>query len=266
MQNTLEYIEDYFTQVLSEEERKAFEVRIEQDAAFAQDVAFYLTTRNVLQELLEEKRETAFAQSKDHAPETSIKGEPENTFAEKETTKKGRDKTTPVSKLPLRKWLPYAAAACVIFVIAALFLLRSPEPQQLAREYIKENYSILSLTMDASHDSLQLGIEAYNNQDYQRALSFFEGVRHNDPANSDVKKYAGLAYLQTKNYDKALKCFQELTAMGGSYNSGDILSAITLMQRDGPGDEAKAKQLLHKVVNEKEDGAVQAKDWLDRWK
>ena len=119
--------------------------------------------------------------------------------------------------------------------------------------------------MDASRDSLQLGIAAYNNKDYNRALQLFTGVEKNDTANSDAKKYAGLAYLQQQDYDKAIQQFDELSNMKGLFsNAGDFLKAVSLLERNKSGDKEEAKQLLQKVVTDKEEGSEQAEEWLKK--
>lgn len=246
MPDSLEYIEAYFTQSLSPEERKNFEMRCEQDKAFAQEVAFYLTARSNVRELLIEEKH--------------------KTYAKEAMPQKVTFKAALVKKMVLRKWIAYAAAACIILFVGSYFILQSPAPRQLASNYINENYSTLSQTMDASRDSMQLGVAAYNSHDYPRAIQLFEGVRRQDAANSDAKKYAGLAYLQTKQYDAALQHFQELSAIKGLYsNSGDFLQAVTLLQRNGAGDKDSAKALLQKVVQENEEGSKQAKLWLEKW-
>lgn len=244
MQETLEYIEAYFTQTLSPEERKDFEKRCEADATFAREVAFYLTARSAAREVLMEEKQKSFA---------------ERTMPQQVTVK-----TASVKKMVLRKWISYAAAACIILFVGSYFLLTTPAPQQLAGRYIKENYTILHVPMDASRDSMQLGIAAYNNKNYQQAIALFDGVRSSHPEKNEVKKFAGLAYLQTKNYDKALECFQELTAMKGRYNSGDILQAVTLLQRNGTSDKENAKLILERIVKKNEEGSDEAKALLKK--
>ena len=128
------------------------------------------------------------------------------------------------------------------------------------------HYGNLSQTMDASHDSLQTGIAAYNNKDYKKALVYFVGVEKNDAQNSDAKTYAGLAYLQSADYDNAINEFDELSNMKELFsNPGDFLKAISLLQRNKPGDKEVAKKLLQKVVTEKEEGNEKAAEWLKRF-
>lgn len=158
----------------------------------------------------------------------------------------------------------YAAAACVL-VVASMFLFEmQSSPQRLASQYI--NNIDLSQTMDASHDSLQLGIAAYKNQDYRKALGYFEGVTNQDASNSDAKKYTGLTYIRLNNYDKAIEQFDALANMKGLYyNPGDFLKAVALLKRNKPGDEETAKTLLQKVVDGNESEKETAEEWLKKF-
>ncbi len=245
MSGTVEYIDAYFNQELNESERKQFEARCTADEDFAKEVAFYITARNVAREALIKQKQQWKSNSETVKETIALK---------------------PVKKPTLLRWMPYAAAACLVFIMAFGFLFAMNSPKRLANNVIKENYSQLSHTMDASRDSMQLGISEYNSKNYQRALVLFESVKNKDAANSDAKKYAGLSYLQLKNYDKAVQCFTELSAMNGLYsNSGDFLGAITLLERNAPGDKEAAKELLEKVVKENEDGSEVAKKMLEKW-
>ena len=245
MPGTIEYIESYFQQTLSSEDRVAFEARCEKDEAFAKDVAFYITARQALrEELLGQK------------------------VAEWKNEDAVREETAPVISMNKRrttfgKWAAYVAAACVVLAISVYLFEVRTTPQKLATAYINNT---LSQTMDASHDSIQLGIAAYNDKDYERALQLFEGVEQRDPSNSDAKKYAGLSYLQKQDYDKALEQFDELANMKGLFsNPGDFLKATTLLVRNKQGDKEEAKALLQKVVNGKEEESQKAEEWLKKF-
>ena len=45
----------------------------------------------------------------------------------------------------------------------------------------------------------------------------------------------------------------------------DSLMAVTLLERNEPGDEAKAKELLQQVVQRKTEGSKEATKWLKEW-
>ncbi|MFT4152631.1 tetratricopeptide repeat protein [Parafilimonas sp.] len=244
MLETLEYIESFFQRALNAGEKQAFEKRCETDDAFAKEVAFYIATREALREDLLAKKQQEWK---------ALTTDEENTSV-----------IAMYKKSSLSRWLMYAAAACVLLTVSMFLFEMQSSPKRLASQYI--NNIDLSQTMDASHDSLQLGIAAYKNRDYSKALGYFEGVVKQDTANSDAKKYAGLAYMQLNDYDKALEAFDALANMKGLYyNPGDFLKAVALLKRNKAGDEATAKTLLQQVVNENESEKETAEEWLKKF-
>ncbi len=171
--------------------------------------------------------------------------------------------------MPSRKYyrLGAAIAACFLLVIAGYLFLMQPknDVRQLAANYTKENFSTLSLTMDASRDSLQLGLAAFNDKQYDKAVELFKSVYQKNSSNSDAVKYTGIVYLVTNDYDKALQYFQQLSQLKGLFsNPGKFYQAITLLQRNGKGDSEQAKLLLQQVVAEKLEGSQEAEEWLKK--
>lgn len=245
MDDTTEYIEFYFQQKLNNEERNAFEQKCETDKTFAKEVAFYLASKEALRnELIKNKFQSLKS-------ETHLKDEPTLIpFISK--------------KSAAFKWVLYAAAACLLLVASVYLFETQTSPKKYAENFIKANYSNLSQTMDASHDSLQMGIAAYNNKDFVRALQLFKGVEQNDPQNSDAKKYAGLTYLQQHNFDKAIDEFDALSGLALFSNPGDFLKAVSLLERNAKGDKEEAKILLKKVIENKQEGTEKAKELLKK--
>ena len=47
-------------------------------------------------------------------------------------------------------------------------------------------------------------------------------------------------------------------------NAGDFLKAVSLIERNGPGDKDAAQKLLQKVVSEKEEGSEKAEELLKK--
>lgn len=252
MPGTVEFIESYFAQTLSSEERAAFELKCTTDEAFAAEVAFYITARQALREELLMQKVKAW----------KMEDTGENELASMEA-----EEAAPVIAMPKRtsmmRWVSYAAAACII-VFGAMFLFETPSAsQRMVANYISEHHSF-SNEMDASFDSVQTGIAAYKNKNYDSALFYFKAVATREPGNSDVKKYAGLCYLKLKDYDNALKEFDALAASNLEYNPGNILKASTLILRDEPGDEEAAKKILEIVVDNQQVGYKEAGEWLDK--
>ncbi len=178
-----------------------------------------------------------------------------------------------------------AASIAIILVAYFSFLQPKQDVQLLADTYFEENLQQLNQTLSVPEDtiqfgiatntgkkrntvqdSLRIGIITYNNQDYQKALGYFQGVYQHHPENSDAKKFTGLVYLSTKEYDKALQEFEELADMKEPQNNpGLFLQAVTLLQRNEKGDKRKAKQLLQQVVNNNAEGSMEAKEWLKKF-
>ena len=155
--------------------------------------------------------------------------------------------------------------------------------QALADTYLKENLQQINQTVslpedtlqfgvagnhqikNTYHDSLATGITAYNNQEFNTALRYFQGVQKNHPDDKAVKKYTGLVYLHTKKYDQALQTFNELARNPEIQNNpGFFLQAVTLMLRNQPHDKQQAKQILQQVVETQAEGNKEAAVWLEK--
>lgn len=160
----------------------------------------------------------------------------------------------------------YAAAGLALILVSWFMVFQTgANSRQMANRYVKDELTHLSITMDGARDSLQQGIAAYNDKDYAKALPLFETIYSNHPENSDALKYAGITCLVTKEYNKALQYFDELAGKKELFsNPGRFLKAVTLLQRNLPGDKEQAEQLLQTVVNEKGEGSKEAALWLQK--
>lgn len=237
MSDRLAYIDAYFQKELNETERKAFEQECTTNENFAEEVANYIMARQVVREhLLEQKQEQWKA-----AP-----GQNEN-GVQKEKTQ--------VIKLIVKKILPFAIAAAVLFAVAMLYLNSGNNSQQYASKYVSEHCIRINPTMSTDKDSLSTAIEAYNNKEYKQALKYFSAMQKSNPADPDLIKYAGFVYLMTKDYDNALQQFNELAGIQDMKNNpGRFLSAVALILRNKEGDKAAAKISLQQVIDKKLDG------------
>ena len=74
---------------------------------------------------------------------------------------------------------------------------------------------ILGQTMGNTADSQQLGILAYNTQDYRLALDIFKHVLRRDSLNSEGEKNLGLTHLAMGDFDEAARYFENLSARRG---------------------------------------------------
>jgi tetratricopeptide (TPR) repeat protein len=238
MSETLDYIDDYFAGALSAPEKLVFEQRCVSDHGFAQEVAFYLSARGALKAELHAQKRELFGNRKPAAPATS----------------RGK----------VKRLLPYlsAAAACVLLLLGWLLFFKPSSPSQLADEYITQHLKQLSLTMHSDADSLQKGIAAYNQADYQSAENIFQSLTRQEAIAPDAVRYLGLVYLMTGKYDKAIVQFDTLTRYPLYANPGPFYKALALMKRASPGDISEAKTLLEDVRSRELPGSKQAVQWL----
>lgn len=246
MQNDMEYIDRYFQNVLLAEEKLVFEKRIASDADFAEKVAFYISAKQAAKDQITQERKSRFKEMYlHHRTDGSV------------------SKKKPVHQL----WTYASAAAAIAGVILCWYLFIKPTaPQQLAENYIAQNFTTLGVTMSATGDNLQLGLNLYNEGHLQPALEEFEKLIILDSSNFTAKKYAGITALRLQQYNKALYYFKLLKDQPGLYaNPGTFLQATTLLKRNLPGDEKTAKALLQQVVKNDLEGIEIATQWLEKW-
>ena len=224
----LAYIEAYFEKQLSKADMQAFEQQCEQDEHFARDVAFYITTRAaVKQSLLEQKKEQFRALS----------------------LERGQAVAAPVRNMPVRRWLPYAAAACLILAVGLYFLTGQQPLHHQVAGYVQEELATMSPTMGLLTDSMEKGKQYLRNKEYNKALSIFEVKASSDNTNDDALLFEGYAYRATKKYDSALLSFHELAGRTQlSINKGPYNEALTLLERNRSGDKKQAEAILQKIV------------------
>ncbi|GAA0560115.1 tetratricopeptide repeat protein [Chitinophaga japonensis] len=238
MEDVLAYIDRYFQGEMPEEEKAAFARRCETDMAFAEAVSFYVAARqSVRATLLEQKRKT-FDELYQQLSAGVVK---------------------PQSRI--RQWLLYAAAACLLVLIGWL-LLQPPSPRQLAERYIDRELKVLPVTM-GRQDSLQLGIAAFNRQEFITAEQIFLSLCRQGTQAAEARKHLGLIYLVTGEYDKALRQFDTLSAHQGLYaNPGPFYKAVTLMRRSAGNDKEEARKILQAIIEQRLPGSQTAEAWI----
>ena len=242
----MEYIETYFNEELSPERKKEFEQRIATDPVFAEEVAFYLSTKQVVvMEMMEDRerfKEIYTEYKKGNRPE--------------------RQKTTLVRKL----W-PWAAVAAVLagIIFGWNAWYSSSSPKELADKFVQQNFQTLPVTMGNKEDSLQAGLHLFNEGRLEEALKQFESMGRNDESSVEAKKYAGIVSLRLGQYDKAINYFSQIENIQLYANPGKFYQALTLIKRNRPGDMEAAKLLLLQVVENDLQGKEDAEKWLEKW-
>ena len=238
----LEYIENYFKGINNDGQKQQFEKKIMEDASFAEEVAFYISTNGLIEQQVKAEKKQRFREIYD------------------------KQKVIPIKQPVISMWKYIAAASIIVAVILITWFMpgNKKSSQQLADTYIQQNFKTLSVTM-GSQDSLQTGLNLFNSKKLAEALSMFEAIVKNNPANSDAKKYAGIVSLRLNNYDKALEYFTMLASDTSLYsNPGKFYEAITFLKRNKDGDKETAKLLLKEVRDENLEGKNEAMEWLGK--
>jgi len=254
-----EKIDTYLSGEMNPEEKLLFEAELAANNELASKFNIYKNIEKTLRIRQSYKEELA-------AIKNILKEPPANDPFKSE--EESAEPKTNVSRLKTiyKPVLSVAASILVIILGYYLFFNKSQNSQQLASNYIDQNISEIGQGLSSAQDSLQKGIAAYNQKDYENALRLFQNVADSNPANRDAKEYIGYVYLLKKDYEKALEEFDELDKMNGKFNKGLFLKAVTLLQRNKEGDLDKAIQLLQQVVNTKLGGSEEAEEWLQKLK
>jgi tetratricopeptide (TPR) repeat protein len=225
--DNLTYIDNYFRGELTSEASAAFDEKVQQDPAFAEEVAFYCSTIQVASQLATTEKKQRFRELH-HAAASPAK-------------------STAVVK---KWWRPYMSAAAVLaFLAIGWYLYMRPVPlQQLADTYIKENFTTVSVHMSAQEDSLDMAKRLYNENKLAESLAVLEEINRNNNTSDEAKKIAGVVSLRLKEYDKAVLYFTQLEQLTLYDNPGKLYHALALIKRNRAGDVASAKQLLQQIV------------------
>ena len=128
MNNALSYIDDFFKGSPGPNEKKEFEKRLKEDPTFAEEVAFYVATINVLKDEAKSERKERF-----------------RNFKSDETSEEASE---PINVRPMRNsrrvWMYSAAASVLVLFMAGYLLLgNGSTPAEMADKYIKDSFNQL---------------------------------------------------------------------------------------------------------------------------
>ena len=235
----LTYIDKYFKKELTQEEITEFERKINDDPLFAEEVAFYYSAMQAINDQLAEEKKKQFRKIYDEG--------------------KLRSSSKPAVIKKLSVYIA-AAAAVVVLIIGWYLFARPSSIQQLADRYIK--HIDIGVNMAVNQDSLGEAIRLYNENKWPQALKGFEKIIKSDSAASSAIKMAGIVSLRLGDYDKAIDHFTHLEKLNLYSNPGKLLHAIALIKRNRKGDKEMVKQLLQQVVEQDLDGKETAQKWL----
>jgi tetratricopeptide (TPR) repeat protein len=235
----LERIDKYFNNELSLQERQAFDSQLIDDSELKENVSFYLNTRIAAKQLANDKRKAEFT----------------------ELSKTLSLKTNETGRIKSIIWLSGLAASVMMALGLWWF---SPESMPasnnidmniVADTYVQENFHNLPIKMDASTDSLQMGLRLFNEQKLTEAQIVFESILKRKNNDSEALKYAGITALRLKDYDKAIQYFRNLGSQKYLFsNPGKFYEAIALIKKS-PEGKLQASELIYEVIHNHLEGA-----------
>jgi len=267
MSQKLEYIDSYFQGELNAAEASEFEQSIANDADFAGEVAFYLSSVAVVKGAMATEKKKHFQQLYNES-KIGVAGSLPTAQNEEESIAPASEGWFKRTSTPsIRNIWKYTAAAVVVGIVsfAIYFATSTPSPNQMATEYITTELTDLGSLMGTA-DSMEVGKQYNNDGRFHDALLTFESILSREASNVKAMELAGIAALQLKNYDKALQYFEKLADQEGlRINSGKFYTALTLMKRNQPGDNQRAKETLQMVVRNNLAHSEIAAAWLKNW-
>jgi tetratricopeptide (TPR) repeat protein len=243
--DSLEYIDAYLKGESSPEQARQFEKQLEDDPAFAEEVAFYLSAYMIAKDQRSEDRRNEFREM--YRQSVSGAG------------------VIPRQSMVRRIW-PALAAAVLLAAIALgwFFFMRPPASTRLADQYISQNLDQLSVKMGGP-DSLQTALALYNRGKFPEAQAQLEKILHADPSNAQASLDAGIVSLRMEYYDKALDYFKLAESRTDPrFSPALFYQALVLMKRSLPGDAAHAKQLLQEILQKGLDKKEDAQELLGK--
>lgn len=177
-----EEIEAYLSGTLQESAQAAFTARLEEDRTLAKEVRLHREIAQVLgdKQALEM---SALLQSVLHP-------------------KQGRS----ARFIPLFYRMAVAAVFLVSMTVA-LFLLRPPQAQRLYSQY-HQTYPLFLVERSATaagQNTLETAVHAYEAGQYQTAATSFEALRQMEPEHAGYQFYAAICRLENKEPDIAIQ-------------------------------------------------------------
>ena len=242
MKNTklTEYVERYLDGKLKDGDLWEFKVNLEKDKELAREL-------KLQQELREMLIDTDKMQVRNTINEIFSKSTNINLFSQ--------------------KWkLQAIAAAVVIMMLVGGGLLfnhmQSPGSSNMAiyEEYFNVDEELFTVRAGGevnNSNALTKGLEAYNNSDFETALSLFN--KNSD--NMAAKLYAGFSYMELEKFDKAEITFKEIITNNNNLfiDQAEFNLALCYVATDNLAD---AKLLLTTIINGKTAYSSKAQELL----
>ena len=244
--NDIALIEKYLAGELSNEDVRAFELRLSTDSELAENFKLYKSIEN---EMLADEDEMELKEDLSRHTKKYFSGDE-------------RSKVIPMWPVRKKRWIyaAVAAAACV----ALLLVLKPWQSQKFTNEQLYAQNAVpedLPATLRGNNED-SLFIKAtglYNKKDYAAALLLLDSLTRMKPGESQLQLALGICYLRTNQFETAINIFDTLAAGQSLYkytaltwkayvflrkdNKEACIAALKLIPADAP-EYGKARKLI----------------------
>lgn len=246
---TLERIEAYLENRMSADRRQAFESELAENEhlrnEFDEMKAVILGVRSAAAIAFAEKVgqwEQNLQEGKSQVEEAKIK----QLFPGSATSSSAQPfKQSRTVKMPYL----YAVAAAVVVLIGLIFILRpqSTDANSLYAAHFERPVNPFTL-MGGDTKSLQLqAFQAYEQADFQEAISLYQQVLKDSPQNAQVQYLLGVTYMEADGPEKAIEIFDKVISEDKVYDEkAQWYRALAWLKASSP---EKAKEQLLEIVN-----------------
>lgn len=153
---------------------------------------------------------------------------------------------TRVRRFSVRRILSIAAGVAV--VTAFIFLLRKPNysTSELFASYYAPYENLIVSRGQGDDVILERAMSAYDNQNYQRAVSLLQPYLEANPNERSAALYLGIAQMELSNYGEAESHLMEALNDPLYQQQADWYLALLYLRMD---DVNKSSETLQKIVN-----------------
>ncbi len=252
----IELIDKYLRGMLTQEERRSFERRLQQDPSFAHEFSLH---RGIKEAITDQGTE----QLQDTLRELRQEWEKSN---------------PPKVKRPFPRFTARLSIAATVLLIVMgsifLYMYRTPSfssADDLATQYYKPYEREMVRGGNSTIDiHLQNALTEYDKEHYQRALVYLDSVTKLHPDHIKANFYKAHCYLNLGEQPRAIELFNKIIAHGDNVyiddamwflamaylKEGDLDNTVTTLEKinDGSSHRKDAKRLLSDIDKLKGEG------------
>lgn len=157
----------------------------------------------------------------------------------------GKKKTGNVRSLSIRRVLSIAAGVAV--VTAFIFFLRKPDytTTELFASYYEPYENLIISRGEGDDIILKRAMDAYDNQNYQRAVSLLQPYLEANPNEMSAALYLGIAQMELSNYGEAESHLMEALNDPLYQQQADWYLALLYLRMD---EVSKLSKTLQKII------------------